>query len=304
MWLTTAILSYFILAIVFLVDKYLLVSSIPNPKVYAFYVGALGGLAIVLAPFVDFFIPGPNQIVLGIFAGASFVFGLFWFYKALATFEASRVVPAVGGLVPLFTFTFIFFLSGGGEFSLTIFTAFFLLVLGSVLMTIEKGKLVNFNSLKISLFAAFLFSVSIVLSKYLYSELPFWTGFIWRSLGGTLAAICFFVIFPEIKKEVFKKQEKKTKKPVFVFLGNQVISAVANILQNWSIYLAPLLYVAFINALQGVQYVFLLIFSIILSLKFPGFVKEEISKKTILWKILAILAIAGGLAILAFLDKT
>jgi drug/metabolite transporter (DMT)-like permease len=303
MWLTIAVLSYFILAVVYLIDKYLLVSSIPNPKVYVFYVGALGGLAILLGPFVGFFVPAPTQIFLGIFTGASFVFGLFWFYKALGSFEASRVVPAVGGLTPLFTFVFIYFLSGQKEISFLIIAALFLLVLGSILIVAERGKFVNFSSFKLSIVSAFFLSLSFVLLKYLYSELPFWTGFIWKSMGGVLMAACFFIIFPEVKKEIFKRQEKKSKKSAAIFLGNQIMGAAGNILQNWAVALAPFLYVAFINAIQGVQYAFLLIFSIILSLRFPNFIKEEISKKTILQKILAILSIAGGLAILAFLNR-
>ena len=56
-WLVAALSTYLILAIVFLVDKYLLTQRIPNPKVYSFYVGGLGVLALVLIPFVDFSVP-------------------------------------------------------------------------------------------------------------------------------------------------------------------------------------------------------------------------------------------------------
>jgi hypothetical protein len=300
MWLAIAVLSYFMLALVFLVDKYLLVSSIPNPKVYVFYVGALGGLAVLIAPFVDFFVPEGKQIVLGIFAGASFVLGLFWFYKALSRFEASRIVPAVGALTPIIAFIFVYFLYGATEISPSVIIAFLLLVSGSVLIVAEKGKFVNLDSFKISLVAAFFLSLSVVLLKYLYLELPFWTAFIWKSIGGAVTAFCFFILFPEIKKEVFKKQEKKSPKTAVMFLGNQAMGAVANILQNWAVALVPFLYVAFINAVQGVQYVFLFVFSVIISLKYPNFIKEEISKRTIFQKVLAILAIAGGLAIMVF----
>jgi hypothetical protein len=299
MWLTVAILAYFILALVYLVDKYLLASSIPNPKVYVFYVGVLGGLAILLAPFVGFFVPGIGQIILGIFTGASFIFGLFWFYKALGAFEASRVVPAVGGLTPLFTLLFAYILSGSKEISTHIIFAFLLLISGSVLIVAEKRKFVNFSSFKISLVSAFFLSISFILLKYLYSALPFWTGFIWKSIGGVLAALCFFIIFPEVRKEIFKKQEKKSPKALVIFLGNQAMGAAGNILQNWAVALVPFIYVAFINAIQGVQYVFLFIFSVIISLRLPNFIKEEISKKTIFQKIIAILLIGTGLVFLS-----
>jgi len=76
------------------------------------------------------------------------------------------------------------------------------------------------------------------------------------------------------------------------------LGAGANILQNWAIALAPLAFVAVISALQGVQYVFLLIFAVLLSLKSPQILKEEISRKILFQKVIAILLIAGGLTLL------
>jgi hypothetical protein len=164
----------------------------------------------------------------------------------------------------------------------------------------ERTKFINFKSLKISIICAFFLSLSFVLIKYVYLALPFWTGFLWRSLGGFLMAICFFILFPEVRKEIFKKREKSSPKTAAIFLINQAVGGGASILQNWAVALAPLVYVAFINALQGVQYVFLLILTVFLSLKLPHILKEEISKGAILQKIVAILVIGGGLAILAF----
>src|SRR4030043_1654303 len=114
-WFYITILVYFILAFVNLADKYLLQSVIPNYRVYSFYVGILSALSLVLAPFVGFYIPEISLILLGFAAGASYVYGLFWFYKALNSFEASRVVPAIGGLTPVFTLALIYLFSGSKE---------------------------------------------------------------------------------------------------------------------------------------------------------------------------------------------
>ena len=74
-WLTITAVSYLILAVVFLIDKYLLTGPIPNPKVYAFYSGTLGILILLFAPFVGFFVPSFSQIMLSFAAGFLFVFG-------------------------------------------------------------------------------------------------------------------------------------------------------------------------------------------------------------------------------------
>lgn len=318
-WLLITISFYFIFSIVSLVDKYLLGGRIPSPKVYTFYVGALGVLVLFLLPFVGFEIPVFPQIVLALFAGAIYIFALFWFFKGLQLFEASRIVPAIGGLVPLFTLGLTCLFSWGKEtLSFLDIIALLLLVFGSILIASERAREISWGSLKLSILVAFLFSLSFVLTKYVYLAQPFWNGFIWKSIGGFLMATCFFIFFPEIKKEIFKnrtsegsegKEEGKTlffrrekfpKKTTAIFITNQAAGAGANILQNWAIALAPLAYVAIINALQGVQYVFLLIFTIFLSLKLPQIVKEEISKGILFQKIVAILFIGLGLVILAF----
>lgn len=300
MWLIVAISAYFILAIVWLVDKYLLTGPIPNPKVYAFYVGILGILVLILAPWVGFYVPGIRQIILSLLTGVVFVYAIFWFFKALRLFETSRVVPAVGGILPIFSFLLIFIFSGGEEtLRFWEFLAFTLLILGSILITHQKTKKISLRSFKISAVAAFFFALSAVLSKYVYMDMAFWPGYIWIRIGSFLMAL-IFLLTGGIKSELLKTRINLQKKTLRIFLLNQAAGAGANILQNWAIALTPLVvYVAVINALQGVQYAFLLIFAALLSLKFPRILKEEISKEIILQKVIAILLIGTGLVILA-----
>lgn len=94
---------------------------------------------------------------------------MFWFLKALRLFEASRVVPAVGGLLPIFAFFLIYAFSGGKEIlKFWEFLAFDLLILGSVLVTYERAKKIFLKSLQVSGIAAFFLALSFVLAKYVY----------------------------------------------------------------------------------------------------------------------------------------
>jgi len=302
-WLIVAISAYLILALVFLVDKYLISGPVPNPKVYVFYVGILGILVLVLIPFTNFSVPIFSHLFLALLAGAVFVFALFWLYKSLQLFEASRVVPAIGGLVPLFTFGLIYLFSRGEEvLGFREILALIFLILGSILITYKKTR-ISLKSFEFSLLSAFLLSLSFVLSKYVYLEQSFLNGFIWIRLGGVIFAIFFLFFSKEVKEEIFKKRQRfslSSKKAAGIFLSNQALGAGANILQQWAIFLAPLGCVALVNALQGTQYLFMLIFALIISVKFPKVLKEEISKKVIFQKILAILLISLGLVVLAF----
>lgn len=298
LWLIVAILSYLILAVAFLVDKYLLVGSISNPKVYTFYVGVSGILILALIPFVGFSIPGAWQVFLSITCGIFFTGGLFWFYKALQLFEPSRVVPAVGGILPVFSFLLILIFSKGKAiFAPFDYIAFVLLILGSVLVTYKKSQKISLKCFLISSVAAVLFAFYVVLAKYVYMGQSFWSGLIWIRIGGFLAALGF-LLTREVRSELFKAKPGLRGKTAILFLSNQAAGAGGNILQSWAIALAPLVYVATINALAGIQYVFLFIFSIALSLKLPNILKEEISGEVIFQKIAAILLIGGGLLIL------
>ncbi len=298
-WLLVAISAYLILAIVYSVDKYLLAGPLPSPKVYIFYIGILGLMVLVLAPFVGFYFPGYFYIFLAFLSGTSFIFGLFWFFKAIRLFEVSRVVPAVGGSLPVFAFLLVYIFSLGKEkLLLPEFLAFLLLVAGTILITYKRGNQISLKSFQISAVAAFFLALSFVLAKYVYMVQPFWSGYIWIRAGAGLAVLVFLVFSSELKRELFKAKIGLQKKTAGIFLTNQAAGAGANILQNWAIALAPLAYVAIINALQGVQNAFLLIFTIFLSFKFPQILKEEISRKIIFQKIIAILFIGAGLSIL------
>jgi drug/metabolite transporter (DMT)-like permease len=115
-WLIIIISAYFLLALVSLGDKYLLAGP-PNPKIYSFYVGILGVAAIILIPFIGFSVPETSQISLALLAGAIYIVALFGLYNGLEHFEASRVIPAIGGLLPLFTFGLVFPFLAGSKFS-------------------------------------------------------------------------------------------------------------------------------------------------------------------------------------------
>lgn len=289
-WLIVIILAYFLFAFVSLGDKYLLKGP-PNPKTYTFYVGVLGILILLLAPFIGFFVPSAFEILLCLLAGAIYVFAILATFEGLEKFEASRIIPAIGGFLPIFTLALTYFFSGelGG------ISAFIPLVLGSILISWEPSARVSLKSLQISIIAALFFSLAFVLSKYVYLILPFWNGFIWIRIGAFLTVLCF-IFFKDVRDEIFTKKSDFNKKTGVLFIFNQGIGAGAFILQNWAISLAPLVYLSMINALQGIQYIFLFI----LSLLFYKFLKEKVSKRIIFQKILAIILIGLGIILLTY----
>ncbi len=302
-----AISSYFILAVVFLIDKYLLAKAVPEPGAYAFYISILSLLILLLIPVFGIYLPSNQQIFFSFASGASFVLGTLWLFTGLKKFEASRIIPAIGGLVPIFTFLFVFIFSRGKEtLSFSAGLAFILLVIGSILITLEKK--ISLKSFWLAGVAAFFFALSFVFSKYAFLGQGLWNALFWIKIGSGLTALFLFVLSGKIRNSVLRDSFRAKKGNVVIFFINQAGGAGANLLQNWAVAIAPLSFVAIINALQGTQYVFLLIITGLISLIFPLWskehgLKEKISGKIIIQKIISIILIIIGLIFL-FMPNT
>jgi len=299
LWLIVAILAYFFLAVVSLFDRYFLIGPTPNPKVYTFQVGILWFLiGLLFLPFVNFL--GINIIFLGILAGLVRIVAIFYLSKSITENEISRVMPAIGGFLPIFSFLLFFLYFPKSEsFSLIQGAAFFLLLVGSVLISLKKFSLKDFNFkiLKCPFIAAFFFALNFFLSKKLYLETDFFNGLFLILFGGGLGAIVF-LIFPEVREAIFGK--KIVSKVSGLFVVGQAFGGIGVLFQQYAIFLAKPGQVPLINALEGIRYVFLLVFTILLSIKFPQILKEETSEKILVHKIFAILLIMVGLVFLAF----
>jgi len=300
MWLVVAILAYFLLAVVSLFDRYFLVGPISSPKVYTFYIGISCLLfCLFLIPFGISF-PAAGMIFLGLIAGLTRMLGTLFLTISITKSEISRAVPAIGALQPIFSF-FLFFLFLPQSRALTIFqiVAFILLVFGSALISIKKFDREFFSSkvLKYPIIASFLYSLTFFLIKNLFLGTTFLNGMFLILFGNGLASLVFFS-FPKNREVIFN--QKLSKKISGFFILGQTLGGLALLFQYRAVFLAKPEQVPLINALEGTRYVFLLFFVFLLSNWKPQLLKEEVSKEVFLPKVLALLLIVGGMALLVF----
>jgi drug/metabolite transporter (DMT)-like permease len=302
-WLLIAIIAHFLSALVFVIDKYLLSHTVLRSSAYAFYVGLLGGLlSLLLIPFGFSLLP-LDQILISFIAGILFVLAILFFYKSVQLGEVSRITPIIGGATPVFILILTFFFLEERLSTNQLF-AFSLLVLGGIVMVwprkevrtsiLTKPHLIK--RLPLALLAAFFFASSFVLTKFIFTHQSFINGFIWIRLGGVLGA-GLLLFWPSIRETILKTSKTIKLGTGGLAIFNKVFSALAFILLNYAIYLGS---VSLVNALQGIQYVFLLMVALFLSKKFPQIIKEQISQGAILQKLIAILFVGLGLGILAF----
>ena len=300
-WILFATISYFFNAVTAVIDKFLLKKSIPSPAAYTFFVGILSIFAVILIPFGVAW-PGLILTIQNLVPGIIFFWAVFFFVTAVKKYEVSRVVTMIGGFAPIFTLVLSFFIFGE-KLSRLHFLAFIILVAGGVLISFKRSGDESVKhkpvllGIGISILAAFAFALYYVSAKFIFStDQPFLSAFFWSRMGSFITAI-FILIIPFWRHLIFETRQTVSVKGGALFAGNKVLAAVAFILLNYSIKLGD---VALINAIQGVQYVFLLGLVAILAKKYPTVLEEKFTRPIIAQKIFAIIFISFGLALLYF----
>jgi drug/metabolite transporter (DMT)-like permease len=308
-WLSVAIIAYFLLALVNLLDNFLLENVIDSSRAYTFLVGVLGMVVFVLAPwFLKW--PGTGLFFFNILVGTLFPLALLFFYAALKKGEASKTLLLVGGAVPVFTLIFSLILLND-SFSFREWLALISLLLGTIviswlpekqnfwykalkLLKIKRKK--TYKGLISALLAGVFFSLFFIGSKEAFNNQEFFSAFIWIR-GGSFIFVLLFLFHHKSRKKIFKNVKKLNSKKGLLFISNQGLAAAGFLLQNYAISLTS---VALVNALQGVQYVFIIIIGVIATLFYPKFLSENISRPIIIQKIIAVLLIAFGLYLIAY----
>jgi len=297
-WLIVAIIAYLILAVVNLLDKFLLEKVVPSAKTYTFLVGVLGLAVIVLAPWFLTW-PGWYLLLVNLVIGALFPIALLLLYHALKIGDVSKIIPLIGGAVPIFTLILAMLFLGERFLSMQ-WLAIFYLLLGTIMLAyLPTGHNLwstvkswfgltgpkNRQAIMIAIGAGFVFAAFFVGTKFLYLQQPFLSSFIWIRIGTFLASLAL-LIPKHFRKEILRGLKKIKGKNSILFFSNQGIAAIGFLLQNYAIFLGS---VAIVNALQGVQYAFLLVLAGLISVFFPKLLKENVSKMIIIQKILAII---------------
>jgi len=303
LWLGLVIAAQFLMAIVALVDKYVVTSTKTalRPFSYAFWISILSAGSVVVylfswvpVPIEGLSIPSfsnieaPSLLVfaLSITAGYAFFSALLSFFTALKSADASDVVPVVGGLNALFTLLLSFaFLDD--PLPSNFLYGFVLLVLGT--FVISRFRFSGRVVLSVT-HAGLMYGVHYIALKALFDVTNFDTAFFWSRMAIVAVALSMLLI-PEYYENVMRHTSKvRTQDGVFV-LGNKILAGIASLLLLKAIEHGN---VALVQALGGIQYLFLLAFTACCGWVFLSSVGERASKRDLIQKTFAIPLIALG----------
>lgn len=295
-WFVFSIIGYFLNAISITINKAILSKDIPSPSTMTFLTATLGMVSIVLIPFGVTF-TSPLVLLFSLIAGIFFVAAIFAMFYALQKGQASNIPVFIGAFQPIFVFFLAFFFLAE-ILTKNYFTGFIFLTLGGLIIAL-RGLKDHRKVFGVAILSSVFFAVTFVVSKWIFGEIGFINGLFWTRLGAFIGGL-ILILNPycrrEIKKVLTRRNKKKNTRATMEFLAAQTTGAVSLILIYYAFSLGS---VTLVNALQGVQYIFIFVLVEPLGYFFPKLWSEDLTKKAIVIKLLAITSISIGLFFIA-----
>lgn len=319
-WFLLALVAHAGNALVFVVDKSLLGgrSQVSDPLRYTFYSAVLAGAAVVLLLF-DFVPLTMFVVIWSAVAALMYIIALWIFFTALKKGEPSRVVPIAGSAVPAFTLLLaVVFL--GEVLSTRSLLAVFMLIVGGVFLSVRflKARGLSASVVAGAVTSGLFFAGYYAVMKHIYANTDsFLAVFAYsRVVQAVLAVVVLgpILAYHSLGSRIFSSliprpalrrgspptptPRKLTPSGVVVpavFVSNKILAAGAFILLNYAISLGS---VTVVNALQGVQYVWLLLLAAAISLWWPRLFQEEFSRVSLWQKVGGTVLVCVGLVLL------
>ncbi|MBF8280419.1 MAG: hypothetical protein HW383_192 [Candidatus Magasanikbacteria bacterium] len=295
-WLLATVLGHIFTASAIIFDKFFVSKIFRRPATFAVVIGAFSIFAVVLIPFGVGY-PGFFRLLVNIASGAAFTLALVFLYSSLKHGEATRVAPFMGGLIPIFTFLFAY-LALSEKLAAHEMLAFVFLIVGGALVALNRGG--QFEKTHIQGFfygavAAVLFAFSAVMAKYAYIREPFIEAFFWQRIGGALV-VPFLLSDAGVRHESREFLHQLFGRTGAYLLLGKLTGATGFVLLQYAIKTGS---VTLVQALAGLQYVFLFVLATFATIFFPKILKEHLNGMRIAQKILAIILVGLGLFLLA-----
>ena len=291
-WIYFVLIAQGIWSITALIDKIVISKGyIKNPLVYIVLNGLMNIFLIFLLPFAGFEVLRFTDLLILLLSGITFSAAITIYYKAVQYDEISRIA-VLYQLGPVFVFILSFLFLGDVLTKNHLIGFLFLLGAGIIVSYKKSGKKFRIGKTFFLMLVSVIFSsISFVSAKHIFNVTSFWSAFLWLRLSGFTAL--FVLLLPSIRNqfvETFNVMDAKIKKllgfKILIDFSAFIFAGYA--LQNGQ---APLVSALASSALPLCVF----ILTLITTIYFPRIVKEEIDKKAIVTKLLAIVLIAVGI---------
>jgi len=298
-WFFIALVAPFLWAFVNIADNYLVANFSEREKERS-----SGGLVlfsslagIFIAGVIGIFnvgifeIPTTDKILLFI-TGILTIAWIILYLFALEIEETSTVVPWFL-TVPVFGYI-LGYLILGEELSWHQLLGSGVVIFGLIFILVDfsgNKKKIKVKPAFYMLFACFLVAVSGIIFKYVTVEGNFWVSSFWEYFGLGMTGFLIYVFVPKFRREFLHMNSKGGLKIFTLNIITEAFTVAGNLLTNFALLLAP---VAMVYLVGSFQPAIVLFFTILSTKFFPHILREDLSKKVLIPKIIAIIIMILG----------
>ena len=301
--IVSAIFAAFLWAITNHIDKYMITginNNKNNLKVLLIFSTLVAG--IVLIPFwliFSNFMVSISSISLISVLIASFIYiiATVLYYKALEKNDTSIVVVMLQ-MIPVFSYLLALILF---KENLTInqIIGSIIIIFSAIMISFdfnEKNNKNRFKALVLMILASLFYAIYFILFDVAIRNSSYYSCAFWYQIGFLFMGVLLLCI--KSFREPFVKAIKKNGKSYLLLnTTNEVINLIANLLVNYANLIIP---IALVNVLNGFEGAFAFILGIIGTYLIPKYIKEDLSKKVIIQRVLCIIVGILGLIILVY----
>ena len=257
---------------------------------YVFWLGSLSVFGVALVPF-GYQSPPIAVIAIAFVTGVLHLVGVFYYYAALKTGEASETLPIMGGFSPVATALIALVLLTRQMTGLQLF-GFLLMSAGGFVMFFSDRPALK-KLLPPVLLAAGLLGLVNVLEKVVYNQTNFISGYVWFTIG-TFAGSLALLAPRAWRRQIFAESRKGEPRNRFWYFVNRVLSGTGSLLIYYAV---SLTHPAIVDAISGVRYGIIFIGALLLTKFRPKWLKEDFSGWQLVTKTAGVCLVCAGLVL-------
>lgn len=231
--------------------------------------------------------------LIPIATGMILIYSYGFYGKALEQGDTSSLV-ILFKLIPVVTVILAFaFL--GQTLSSNELIGFVIVLAGATIISFEKTKGIFIKGFVMILIAILMWSVMTLLIDYGLTKMSFWDYFILDNFGSALAGLTMFII-PSVRRQVIEGIKTARIGKYICFSWNNVLDFFGQMSIKKALAIAPS--AGLVTVVMQVQSFYAIIIGVLLTLLIPNIIKEDISKNTLVKKILGAVIMFFGVYIL------
>lgn len=294
-WFYLALLAPFLFAIVNLIDDNLLSFVYKDPFLATTFAGFFGALPL-LSRFFIYASPLPlKYILLAEAAGLLTVMYYFFYFRGLESDSPSTVIALFSiatGLLPIFAYYLL-----GEKLFVQQILGFGIVLLASFGLAVGSLKSIKFSKAIIPvLLGAVFVDAAALLTKELYNSVPFYSGYIYFSLGMGAGGLGFYMLQARNNFHGIRRIKSRIKRVLPVLIVAEMIGLAAELTLNLAISRGP---VSLVKIIEDVQPMFVLLITLVLYPISPRYFREA-EEGGIARKLILMLLALTGLAVIGF----